>query len=54
MSLEEFTSVLKENEEINSENVKIILKELTEKLRKSTVKPSILQQFKLIYNCRKN
>lgn len=39
MSLEEeeFTSFLKENEEINSENIKTILKQLTEKLKKSTV-----------------
>jgi uncharacterized protein YneF (UPF0154 family) len=40
-SLEDFSSVLKENEKINSEIVKVILKELTEKLKKSKVKPQI-------------
>ena len=50
MTLEEFPSLnaLKENEEINYENVKIIIKELTEKLKKSTVKPSKWQSAKTI------
>ena len=50
MTLEEFPSLnaLKENEEINYENVKIIIKELTEKLKKSTVKLCKWQSAKAI------